>query len=317
MSHGAVEIDGISFDFVQNRLLGGKVYRHPDGSSFVRLGSKVDTLEEEIHTRTLHNRGYPVPEVIAHGERDGEYYFIETSLGSDHFGAIFMNERTETGIASQENFGLFETICAKYFEAQSNPKNYLRKGEDIDGVARIPELIISYDDLDERKLNAVLDKLRSRLGKLPSTYLQTDLNAFNIMPQGIIDFEYMHAGPVGYDVATNIHFGRFFPKNEAFDMTCAYEFSDEQINHYSELMDDIASQNRAPKPSDYLDDFLVLKSMWGASKGVRSRENPNRMRLFWLWRREVMERCMDMYLADVPIDTSSFQEVDQVILAHQ
>ena len=83
-------------------------------------------------------------------------------------------------------------------------------------------------------------KANERVSTLPWGYIQPN-SPFNILHDGIIDFELAYFGPIGYDALTNIYFERMWPKHEI-----SYHFNDEQIARYVAAIDAIAKENNLP-----------------------------------------------------------------------
>ncbi len=83
-----VELDGQQFTHVKTRAYTPvSVYRGEN--SFLRIGPK-DLISSELHLhRKLLNFGFPVSSIISEGEKDGRYFYVETSLGDTHFGNVF------------------------------------------------------------------------------------------------------------------------------------------------------------------------------------------------------------------------------------
>ena len=59
-------------------------------------------------------------------------------------------------------------------------------------------------------MNQALDKMQSHLQKLPLTHSHGDFAARNILPQGVIDFEFYSIAPIGLDVFTVLFMENFW-----------------------------------------------------------------------------------------------------------
>ena len=149
------------------------------------------------------------------------------------------------------------------------------------------------------------EKASERILELPWGYIQADLNAFNILPHGIIDFELAGVGPIGYDVTTNLYFGRMWPKKRI-----AYVFTEEQISRYEEKIDTIMKERKFPILSQYRYDFLALKAIWSTHKDKESEESPESNLDFWRWRVKLRDQCIRQYVHEERIDIGCMEEVN-------
>src|SRR4051812_45150761 len=83
----------------------GQVYRSPDGQQILRTGSPEGITQEAEFVREIFRRGFPIPEVTGSGlTEDGLGYFIETSVGEQHFGDTFRDEYAKHGEIQNVSF---------------------------------------------------------------------------------------------------------------------------------------------------------------------------------------------------------------------
>ena len=117
------DLNGTSFEVIKPaRLREGMVLKA--GDVFARIGPKESIIEEQIHTVSLYNRGFPVPRVLTSGEIDGNWwYFTETSLGHDTFHKIFTAEYRQHGYVTETSYVSYLQVIEAYAKAQSNPDN--------------------------------------------------------------------------------------------------------------------------------------------------------------------------------------------------
>lgn len=303
-----VTIEGVQYDYVKDRLMGGYIYVNPDKSAYLRSNTAAEIAEEINITRELGERCFPVPRVLGSGSLpNGDSYYVEESIGERVFGDVFMEETKAAGQVSDGSFQALTALIKKYCEAQFNPANFVPPDKDalaqMTALANVMRNNPPSDEMRDAFMQAY-EKAAERLMSLPWGYIQADLNAFNILPNGVIDFELAGFGAVGYDSLTNIYFGRMWPKERV-----AYRFSDEQIAKYVAEIDAVAAAHYLPRISDYTDDFLVLKNIWGSGKDKESEENPERNPEFWAWRVKVRNWCIQQYLKGEKINTNLFEEI--------
>ncbi|MDP2641277.1 MAG: aminoglycoside phosphotransferase family protein [Candidatus Yanofskybacteria bacterium] len=303
-----ITIGGKSFAYVKDRLIGGRVFVNQERSEYLRTANSAEIAGEINLTEDLYERGFPVPEVVAKGtlENDTAYY-IEKSIGERVFGDIFMEETRAQGQVSSESFEAFVEVIKKYSAAQFDPKNFVPRDKDsLAGITALANVMRNNPPPPEMQpmFTEAYEKATERICALPWGYIQADLNAFNILHDGIIDFELAGFGPVGYDVLTNVHFGRMWPKDRV-----AYRFSEEQVAKYIGAVDIIAQENNLlPAISSYANDFLVLKAIWASGKDKESEDNPESNPDFWKWRVNMRDWCIRQYLKGESIDSNQFEE---------
>ena len=303
-----ISIEGKTFTYIKNRLIGGKVFVNKDKSEYLRTANPAEIAGEVNLTKDLYERGFPVPEVLATGTlQNGIPYYTEKSIGERVFGDIFMEETKTQGHVSDESFNAFIGVIKKYCEAQFNPKNFVPHDRNaLAGITALANVIKNNPPSPEMRemFTESYEKASERVMSLPWGYIQSDLNAFNILHDGIIDFELAGFGPVGYDTLTNVHFGRMWPAKRI-----AYVFTDDQIAKYMSKIDKIATAKGLPAISSYANDFLVLKAIWSSGKDKESEDNPKINPDFWEWRVKMRDWCIRQYLKGEKIDSNQFETV--------
>lgn len=299
-------VSGQKFTHVKDRLIGGTVFVSEDNEEYLRTATSKEAAKEAELTKELFDRGFPVPEVTASGTLpDGTGYYIERAIGERIFGHIFMQETKSEGVVSDESFEEFVAIIAEYSRAQFNKDNFVPASqEDLDHIVELENVLRNNPpSLEMQPLFLEAHKKASeRVLSIPFGHTQGDLNAFNILPSGVIDFELSGFGPVGYDVITNLHFGQMWPAERV-----VYRFTQNQINKYLAKVDRIAEECGLPKMSDFENDFLVLKAIWASSMDKESEDNPDMHGEFWKWRVDMRDWCIRQYLAGEKIDPDQFE----------
>lgn len=308
-------IQGESFVYVKERRMGGAVYKNDDGSRYVRVANINDIHGEVNFTKELHERHFPVPRVLDEGKiSDTLHYYIEESLGNTVFGEQFQKETKEHGAVLDSTFDRFTEVVLTYARAQFDGKNFvLRNRADIARTILLDNVWRNNPPSEEieEQFNVAYKKAADRVMELPFGYLQSDLNAYNILEGGVIDFENASLGPVGFDIITNVFFGRFWPR-----IALAYNVTDEQIDRYNAAVDEIATSMGLPKMTDYRNDFILLKAIRATHKGVTSEEHPDCNPQFWDWRVRVRDWCIYQYLENKTLHTRDFEKVGGEVIKH-
>jgi hypothetical protein len=303
-----ITVGGVPYTYMKERLMGGSIYANQDKSAYLRTNGAAEIAGEVNITRELSERGFPVPHVLGSGTlENGSSYFIEEGIGERVFADIFNEETKTTGHASDVSFQAFTALIKKYCEAQFNPANYVAHDKEaLASMTAIANVMRNNPPSTEMKdpFIQAYEKAAERALSLPWGYVQADLNAYNILPDGVIDFELARFGPIGYDALTNIYFNIMWPKEKI-----RYRFSKEQVANYTAEIDAIAKAHNLPPISGYADDFLVLKNIWGSGKDKESEEHPNNDPEFWAWRVKVRDWCIRQYLKGEKIDTDLFEAI--------
>ncbi|UCH26312.1 MAG: phosphotransferase [Trueperaceae bacterium] len=303
-----ISVEGKTFTYIKDRLLGGRVYFSRDTSEYLRTANAAIIAGEAKLTRDLYARGFPVPEVVATGISDnGTAYYVEKAIGERHFGEIFIEETKTQGRVSEESFEAFLHVIKRYCRAQFNPSNFVRHDKDaLAGITALDNVIRNNPPSPEMRamFEEAYKRASERILSLPWGYVQADLNPFNILHDGLIDFEYAGFGPVGYDVLTNVYFGRMWPKDHI-----AYVITDDQIAKYAAEIDEVALEMDAPNMTSFTNEFLVLKAIWSSHKPKAAEDNPESYADFWEWRVRMRDWCIRQYLKGEEIDSNQFDSV--------
>ncbi|MBI3589396.1 MAG: aminoglycoside phosphotransferase family protein [Candidatus Liptonbacteria bacterium] len=302
-----VTIGKSRFIYIKDRLAGGKVFVNEDKSTYLRTGGPSEIAGEVNLTRELYKRGFPVPKLLETGTLpNGDVYYIEQSMGEDVFGDIFREETKTSGHVSDKSFDKFAGVIRKYYEAQFNLSNFVPHDRNALARMTILETVMRNhppSDKMREMFTMAYERASQKLLSLPWGYIQSDLNAFNVLKDGVIDFEMAGFGPVGYDILMSVYFGRMWPADRV-----AYVFTDEQITRYIAEVDKAAQDKNLPALSLYTDDFLILKTIW-ASGGDKESYSPD----FLQWRVRVRDWSIKQYLTDKKIDTNQFESVGRQV----
>lgn len=294
------------------RLREGMVLRH--GNTFARLGPKDAVLEEQVHTESLLRRGFPVPRILessAHG--DDEWYFVEESVGDETFHDRFKREMQDVGKVTDTTFNSYLSLISKYLDAQVQDGNRttVTASEFISTLLNESAVLGNYCYFDNpaEPYYEAIKKVTQRLASAEMGILQFDLNPYNILENGVIDFELVGYGPIGYDVLTSARWGGAWFPNYPSRYPRAYFLSNEQIAASDNLVRTKALSAGLGDPTQFLDEFLLLKSAWGVMEfDVPQSGWPQDKLAFRRYRSNLLNRAVERHLANEPIDYWNFAD---------
>lgn len=311
-----ISINGETFDIVKpSRLLPGMVLRSQSRKAYARLGPKESALQEHIHTVSLRERGFPVAQVLESGEYGtDQWYFIEESLGEETFHDQFAQEYEKNGAISDETFKRYSAIVQQYASAQFNPNNRtaISAAEFVEATIPDSSIVANYAQCgkDVDRYHEAIAAATTNLADAQMGVVQYDLNPFNILEHGMIDFELVGYGPLGYDTSLVSLWHRWFASSGANTRyTIAYYLSEAQIAEITHIIDATATQYDVPSPHRYMQEFLLIKTAWGFSSTQDVYENPTDKQAFYRYRAGLLEHCVESYLHKKPIDPLGFPEM--------
>lgn len=312
--HGPIVINGEAFDVIKpQRLLPGMVLRSQTRDAFARLGPKESTIEEQIHTVSLRERGFPVARVLDSGTYgENEWFFIEESLGDEPFHVQFVREYEQTGRVSDETFSRYYAILERYIAAQFTADNFTTISPREFVTVAIPdnEIIANYEICggDSEKYLEALNRVVERLTGTTMGILQLDLNPFNVLDHGIIDFELVGYGPLGYDSLLVSLWHRWFTSDQESRYRVTYRLTTEQIDSIAALVTHAARQIEVDDPQKYMQEFLLIKTAWGFTSKRSVHDEPESKRAFYDFRAALLSQSVDAYLTGQPINVLAFPD---------
>lgn len=288
----------------------GEVYQSPDAGFFLRTGDLATIKNEAVIAQDLWKRKFPVPQVTEVGSLSEDLgYFIETSVGKNNFGDLFRESYQNKGFIDDLLFKQFCEVSAEFLTAQTTQANrqidetQIRKGIQLENVlAENPDIPLSL-------IEKVIAKFESRTFGLPLVLTHGDFNAFNVMENGVIDFEHVFIAPAGYDVLPALFYHHFFNfPGETGKSTLIYRFTPQQISYYFSRIEAVCASQNLPSLLPFFDDFLTLKSIWALCyEKVNNTITDGFNR--WHWRRNVTLYCIHSYLANKPIQVADFLKI--------
>ena len=205
-----MQVGSNEFSFVKKRAY-GSVSIYKGKGSYLKIGS-AEHIGNELR---LHNRlvslGFPVSRVIAEGELHGQRYYIESSLGEEHLGTLFTRDYKAQKEISEPHFRTFIELSEHFCRAQLSTAHPGSVGTEFYNAINMNYVAEERPDI-EADLKLAFERMKKRLSLFPLVLTHNDLNPFNFLPNGIIDFEHAFEGPAGYDVSYNIYTIYLFPK---------------------------------------------------------------------------------------------------------
>ena len=310
-----MSINGELFAIVKpKRLLPGTVLRSRTRPVYARVGPKQTALNEQIHTQSLLARGFPVATVLESGDYgDGEWYFTEESLGEMPFHEQFAREYRERGAVSDETFAAYRQVIARYCDAQVRPENRetISAREFIESTIPDDEIVANYEICggDAERYHQAIEQACRRLEDAPMGVLQQDLNPYNVLERGVIDFELVGYGPIGYDTLLVSLWHLWFTHDPSSKYGVAYRLSGVQIDEISAIVSELSRNNSLPNPADYLQEFLLIKTAWAFSSHRSIHEEPTEKQLFYRYRARLLAHCVEAYLAEKTINPQDFPAI--------
>lgn len=312
LTNASVLLDPERWRFVKKRgpdRRSGEVYCSGDGDLYLRTGEVVAIHSEAEFIKLARGQGFPVPEVVDIGVfSDGVGYFVETALGAENFSSLLRREYAAAGKIGDVLFDTFCTVVLEFLAAQLKPScrqpgpSQMREGLRIEKVQRQDPDIASLVE------QAVI-KAENRMQELPLVFTHGDLTPFNIMTQGIIDFEERFVAPAGYDAITAVTFQRFWdhPKPDGTGSMLLWDFNRQQINSFLLQADQLNIIEGVLPLSAFFDDFLMVNAIWALALISDRLEGTDTFEIqHWQWRKRVALHCIERYLADQPIQSEAF-----------
>ncbi len=299
-----VRLAGEGFTFLKHRFLGGGTYRNATGGRYLRIGPTAQIDAEVRAVRDRLRAGFAVPSVTARGALDSDRaFFVEDSIGETTFGDLFEAQTARDGRVADGTFDAYLDVMARYLATQCATAAL---GVDVAGdlATLVLRSAALRDDPAGDIVLAAYDQARATVTGSMWCPSQGDLNPYNTLPGGVIDFELAAAGPLGYDVLTAVHFGRLWPGRYE-----AYAIGTEQIRQYEDRVDDVLAHHGQPAATELRDTLLFLKVFWATARDAYHASNPDVDAALWRWRSALRTRCAERYLRGDPIRTDGFADL--------
>lgn len=259
-----IEINGIVFSWV-NTQRGGLTAIYKDNSTFLRIGSPEKIKKDLLLHKKLAEYGFPIAQLLDEGQIGEMHYFIEKSLGSEHFGTLFQKEFNEQGHITDETFDKFMIVCEKFVKSQLKTLSLQKDWDNFRTAIHLDVICEELPEYKEKIINAY-EKVKEKLSVYPFVLTHGDFTPFNILPEGIIDIENAFSGPAGYDLGGILATPNWFPDSTEYEFHQVYKLTPEQKQKFIDKIDNIYVNNSLPKISNYLEEFNFTKGMWFTAK---------------------------------------------------
>ncbi len=250
------------FEYVDTQR-DGTTAIYKDDSTYLRIGNKERIEKDLSFHKRMESYSFPVPNIYSEGIIDEMSFFIEESLGAEHFGNIFKEETEKFGKIQNETFEQFIEICIRFTEAQLKTVTDLKDWKSFKQGIHLDILCKELPDKKEEIMNAY-KQIEERLNVFPFVLTHGDMTPFNMYPKGMIDFEDSFMGPAGYDLGSIIEHLNWFPESHEYEYYKLYTFTPEQKKKLTDAIDSVYIVHNLPKVSDYLADFDLAKGIWFA-----------------------------------------------------
>lgn len=296
------------------RLLEGMVLKSCSRDVYARIGPKQAILEEQIHTVSLYERGFPVAQVLESGKySSSEWFFTEESLGEYPFHQQFATEWAEQGAVTESTFEHYLAVLSAYIDAQFLPTNRttISATEFVQAAAPDHEILSNYTACggDVDSYQQALAHATRKLHNAPMGILQLDLNPYNILDNGVIDFEMVSYGPLGYDSLLVSLWHRWFMNDTSKKYNIAYQLSEDQIQRAEQLIVTASKKANIANPLEFMQEFLLIKSAWAFSSNKLLKDEPESKHSFYAFRAKILSNAVDSYLAKEPIEVLKFPDI--------
>jgi len=252
-------IEGKEFQLLGKQRSGAAVYRGP--GCYLRMGNRASIAHDLAQHREMVAAKYSVANILSEGEHEGKMYFIEESLGSQSFRALFADEYTATGAVSGKHFADFTGIAKKLYAAQLKARREawdvgeFAAGANVTKFAR--ELPVYRAEIEAKFVAAA-----ERLKKLPGTLLHGDCNAANMYEGGIIDLEDSFIGPVGYDQISALMTIEWSPATRDFEFYAQYAISGDQKASYLKALNTVGKKAGITDLGKHAADLAFCRAIW-------------------------------------------------------
>ena len=244
------------------------VYKH--GDEYLRIGDTKKIKQDlELH-RKMESSGFPIAKLIEEGDLNGQYYFIEASLGEKHLGKLFAEDVLQAGAISDTNFDSFLNVVGRFAKAQLTTKSDTQDfGTFADGI----HLDVLCDELPQYKdkISIVFEGVKQRLSGFPFVITHGDFNPNNLYPSGVIDLEDSFYGPFGFDLVCALVHINYFPDSQEYEYFARYRFTKQQEEKYLAFIDAISAEAGLSPLSNFKNDFEFCRAVWSL---VRMQEWP-------------------------------------------
>lgn len=259
----SIELEGRTFSFVtRQRGYRSAIYAAPD--AYLRIGAPEKIIADVAFHKEMASLGFPVAPLLHEGTHNGEQYYIESSVGEKHFGALFAENIAQQGSISDALFDTFLSLMERFAHAQvrtaTQEKDFTVLSTGIWFEKLCAEMPAHADRLRQR-----FARMQERTAVLPFVLTHGDCNPNNLYPAGAIDLEDSFYAPFGYDLYSALVHIDSFPDSPDYEYFAKYRFTQNQKEQYMHMLDTIALEHNLPKLSGFVDDFAFCRAVWLAA----------------------------------------------------
>ncbi len=255
-------IDGVTYELVTAQR-NGESYVYRGTESYVRIGRPQWIGELMNRHALLAQAGFPVPRVLAEGDYGDLRYYREQSLGRDKLGTLFKEEWSR-GEITDASFDAFLQVAREFTCAQIAAGALLGTTDELAKGIHLDLLLGDMED-DAEALRAAFEAISARLSALPIVACHGDLNPQNMFPDGVIDFEDMFSGPLGYDQISALATTELNPEGRDHEFPARYRFTEAQKKAYFDTLDPLFVAVALPPLSTFRNDFEFCRAVWAAT----------------------------------------------------
>lgn len=258
-----ITINGKQYQLVTVQRGGdARVYRSAE--AYLRIGKPEKIARDLALHKKMQALGFPVARVLGDGEREGERYFIEESLGEERLDKVFTKDIAERGSITPEHLATFIEVAVRFGKAQLRTVMATRPFDAFACGIHLADLMNEFperaNDLARR-----FEEAKKRLAAYPFVVTHGDFNPSNLFARGAIDFEDSFPGPLGYDLVTAFTHVDFFPDSDAYEYFTRYRFNAHDRATYMGALDVFAKEAGVPPFPDFTEDFTFCRGAWSAA----------------------------------------------------
>ena len=251
-------IEGELYTLVKKQRSGISVFRG-DGK-YLRVGPEP-AISRQLEThRLLLERGFPVSYIESAGSDGADSYYIERSLGEKRLMDLFEEDTKMQGNPTDEHFTAFLEVVEKFLRAQ-----IVSGTQPVDraAFASLIKLERFCSELPEYEhfIRQQFDSRMNAVASYPFVITHGDFNPANLYPGGVIDFEDVSTGPLGYDIVTAVTITDWFPPGD-YEYFERYRYTPEQFALYFDHCDTIFREAGYGPLSAVREHYRFFRAVW-------------------------------------------------------
>ncbi|WP_274031758.1 aminoglycoside phosphotransferase family protein [Streptomyces sp. MMBL 11-1] len=302
-------MDLADWRFVKTRTADadGVVYVSADGTRYRRTGGTA-LRREAAFQQMAAALGYPVPQVLDHGETStGTFFVDEESLGGQSLHEKALASLDGGRELSDQVVDQLAEVSSRLLAAQAahpvdRGPDALRRWVEQAGWTR--NVFTENPDLGTHRTRAALTRVTDELAGTPMVWGHLDYGLPNVLPAGVIDWQHHGVTPPGYDVVLALEVIPF--KGGAK----GYAATPQQRERYLGVLDSAARAAGHPPVSPHQGAFLLIKSLFFLA--LMRPTDPARADKHqkWQYRRHLFLKGLEQYERTGNIDTALFPTLD-------